>query len=61
MKIGLGWGRTLFNAPGFLGELSVSQLTVVSLLGGITHVRQVIQPNSRAVFAPDCYLLVSRF
>lgn len=63
MKIGLGWGRTLFNALGFLDELSVSQLTVVSLLGGITHVRQV-NPAEFAwqfsrLFLADCYLLAA--
>lgn len=63
MKIGLGWGRTLFNVLGFLGELSVSQLTVVSLLGGITHVRQV-NPAEFAwqfarLFLADCYLLAA--
>lgn len=63
MKIGLGWGRTLFHSLGFLSELSVSQLTVVSLLGGITHVRQV-NPAEFAwqfsrLFLADCYLLAA--
>lgn len=60
MKIGLGWGRTLFNALGFLGELSISQLTVVSLLGGITHIRQV-NPAEFACSFRACFLLIAIF
>lgn len=63
MKIGLGWGRTLFNSLGFLSEHSVPRLTVVSLLGGITHVRQA-NPAEFAwqfsrIFLADCYLLAA--
>jgi DNA-binding transcriptional regulator LsrR (DeoR family) len=63
MRIGLGWGRTLFNSLGFLSERSVPRLTVVSLLGGITHVRQA-NPAEFAwqfsrLFLADCYLLAA--
>jgi DNA-binding transcriptional regulator LsrR (DeoR family) len=63
MKIGLGWGRTLFNSLGFLNERSAPRLTVVSLLGGITHVRQA-NPAEFAwqfsrLFLADCYLLAA--
>jgi DNA-binding transcriptional regulator LsrR (DeoR family) len=63
MKIGLGWGRTLFNSLGFLSERSAPRLTVVSLLGGITHVRQA-NPAEFAwqfsrLFLADCYLLAA--
>jgi DNA-binding transcriptional regulator LsrR (DeoR family) len=63
MKIGLGWGRTLFQSLSFLNERQVPGLSVVSLLGGITHVRQV-NPAEFAwqfsrIFLADCYLLAA--
>jgi len=63
MKIGLGWGQTLFQSLGFLNERQVPRLSVVSLLGGITHVRQA-NPAEFAwqfsrIFLADCYLLAA--
>jgi DNA-binding transcriptional regulator LsrR (DeoR family) len=63
MKIGLGWGQTLFQSLGFLNERQVPRLSVVSLLGGITHARQA-NPAEFAwqfsrIFLADCYLLAA--
>jgi DNA-binding transcriptional regulator LsrR (DeoR family) len=63
MKIGLGWGQTLFQSLGFLNERQVPGLSVVSLLGGITHVRQA-NPAEFAwqfsrIFLADCFLLAA--
>ena len=63
MKIGLGWGKTLFNSLGFLAERPISQLSVVSLAGGVTHVRQA-NPSEFAwqfsrLFRADCYLIAA--
>lgn len=40
MTIGLGWGRTLYTTLGFLEARPVSNLKVVSLLGGISEARR---------------------
>ncbi|MDE2017325.1 MAG: sugar-binding transcriptional regulator [Hyphomicrobiales bacterium] len=61
MKIGVGWGGTLSRMLGFLAEKATPRLTVVSLLGGLTHVRhlnpaEVAWQFARAYMA-DCYLL----
>src|SRR5271163_1809402 len=37
MKIGLGWGRTLKSSVEYLSERSLKGLSVVSLVGGVTH------------------------
>ena len=37
MKIGLGWGRTLNRSLEYLSERSLKGLSVVSLVGGVTH------------------------
>ena len=37
MKIGLGWGRTLNRSLEYLRERSLKGLSVVSLVGGVTH------------------------
>ena len=63
MKIGLGWGRTLIHALPFVSEKQVSNLSVVSLLGGITKTRQY-NPSEFAwqfsrVFHADCYLIAA--
>jgi DNA-binding transcriptional regulator LsrR (DeoR family) len=63
MKIGLGWGKTLFSSLGFLGERPISRLSVVSLAGGVTHVRQA-NPAEFAwqfarLFRADCYLIAA--
>jgi len=63
MKIGLGWGKTLFNSLGFLSEKSVPGLSVVSLAGGVTHVHQANPAEFAWQFArlyrADCYLIAA--
>jgi DNA-binding transcriptional regulator LsrR (DeoR family) len=63
MKIGLGWGRTLINALPFVSERPVANLSVVSLLGGITKTKQY-NPSEFAwqfarLFQADCYLIAA--
>ncbi len=63
MKIGLGWGNTLNRTLGFIQERQVPNLSVVSLLGGITRARHY-NPAEFAwqfsrVFMADCYLLAA--
>ena len=64
MRIGLGWGRTLINALPFIGERQVANLSVVSLLGGITKAKQQYNPSEFAwqfsrLFHADCYLVAA--
>ncbi|THD45878.1 MAG: hypothetical protein E7774_07125 [Bradyrhizobium sp.] len=61
MKIGLGWGRTLWRSLGHLSERSVKGVTVVSLVGGVTHVGP-LNPGEFAwqfarAYSADCYLI----
>jgi DNA-binding transcriptional regulator LsrR (DeoR family) len=63
MKIGLGWGRTLINTLPFVQEKQLANLSVVSLLGGITKARQY-NPSEFAwqfsrIFQADCYLIAA--
>ena len=63
MKMGLGWGRTLNRALGFITERQIPRLSVVSLLGGITRARAA-NPAEFAwqfsrIFMADCYLLAA--
>jgi DNA-binding transcriptional regulator LsrR (DeoR family) len=63
MKIGLGWGRTLINSLPFVGEKQVANLSVVSLLGGITKTKHY-NPSEFAwqfsrLFNADCYLIAA--
>jgi DNA-binding transcriptional regulator LsrR (DeoR family) len=63
MRIGLGWGRTLINALPFVSERPVANLSVVSLLGGITKTKQY-NPSEFAwqfarLFQADCYLVAA--
>ena len=63
MRIGLGWGRTLFHSLGYLSERAVRNVTVVSLVGGVTHVARV-NPAEYAwefarVYKADCYLIAA--
>ena len=58
MRIGLGWGKTLINALPFVSERPVANLSVVSLLGGITKTKQY-NPSEFAwqfsrLFQADC-------
>jgi DNA-binding transcriptional regulator LsrR (DeoR family) len=61
MKIGLGWGRTLFHSLDHLSERAVKNVTVVSLVGGITHVARTNPAEYAWEFAraykADCYLI----
>jgi len=61
MRIGVGWGRTLVSALGFMTERTVDNLSVVSLLGGIMKARQ-FNPAEFAwrfasLFQANCYLM----
>ena len=63
MKLGLGWGGTLNRVLGYIEERPMPDLSVVSLLGGITHVRAA-NPTEFAwqfsrLFGADCYLLAA--
>jgi len=63
MKIGFGWGRTLMRALGFIDEKQVSNLQVISLLGGITKAKQY-NPSEFAwqlsrLFGADCHLIAA--
>jgi DNA-binding transcriptional regulator LsrR (DeoR family) len=63
MKIGFGWGRTLMRALGFIDEKAVTNLSVISLLGGITKAKQY-NPSEFAwqlarMFQADCHLIAA--
>ncbi len=63
MKLGVGWGRTLLRTLSFVDQRSVPNLAVVSLLGGISAVRQS-NPAEFAwqfsrLFGADCYLIAA--
>jgi DNA-binding transcriptional regulator LsrR (DeoR family) len=63
MKIGLGWGRTLISSLPFIAEAQLANLSVVSLLGGITKARQY-NPSEFAwqfsrLYQADCYLIAA--
>ena len=63
MKLGLGWGETLNRVLGYIEERPVPDLSVVSLLGGITRVRAA-NPTEFAwqfarLFGADCFLLAA--
>ncbi len=63
MKIGLGWGRTLKSSLEYLSERSLKGLSVVSLVGGVTHFvhdNPAEFPSGFArAFNADCYLIPS--
>lgn len=63
MQLGVGWGRTLLRSLGFVDERPVANVSVVSLLGGISAVRQS-NPAEFAwqfsqLFGADCYLIAA--
>ena len=63
MKLGVGWGRTLLRSLSFVDERPVADMSVVSLLGGISAVRQS-NPAEFAwqfsrLFGADCYLIAA--
>jgi DNA-binding transcriptional regulator LsrR (DeoR family) len=61
MKIGLGWGRTLNRSLEYLRGRSLHGLTVVSLVGGVTHFANDNPAEFPSAFArafnADCYLI----
>jgi DNA-binding transcriptional regulator LsrR (DeoR family) len=63
MKIGLGWGRTLNRSLEYLRERSLRGLSVVSLVGGVTHFVHDNPAEFPSAFArafnADCYLIPS--
>ena len=63
MSIGAGWGATLNHSLRALGSRSLRRLSVVSLLGGMTHSRAV-NPSAVArhiadAFGAECYQLTA--
>jgi DNA-binding transcriptional regulator LsrR (DeoR family) len=63
MSIGVGWGATLHMSLKALGGQPCQRLSVVSLLGGMTHSRAV-NPSAVArriadAFGADCYQLTA--
>lgn len=41
MRVGVGWGRTLFSSLPFIGAHSLNDFKVISLLGGVGVARQI--------------------
>ena len=63
MSLGVGWGATLHMSLKALGGQPCQRLSVVSLLGGMTHSR-AINPSAVArriadAFGADCYQLTA--
>lgn len=63
MSLGVGWGATLHMSLKALGSQAAQRLSVVSLLGGMTHSRAV-NPSAVArrmadAFGADCYQLTA--
>jgi DNA-binding transcriptional regulator LsrR (DeoR family) len=63
MSIGVGWGTTLNMSLKAIGTKPCERLSVVSLLGGMTHSR-AINPSAVArrmadAFGADCYQLTA--
>ncbi|MEO8544048.1 MAG: sugar-binding transcriptional regulator [Burkholderiaceae bacterium] len=63
MRLGVGWGRTLHESLRFMVDAPVADLSVVSLLGGITKVRR-FNPSEFAwrfssLFQAECYLMTA--
>jgi len=61
MKIGVGWGRTLLESLRYIHEAPMVDMSVVSLLGGITRVKR-FNPSEFAwrfssLFQAECYLM----
>ena len=63
MSVGIGWGSTLHASLKAIRDRSVDRLSVVSLLGGMTHSRAV-NPSAVArrvadAFGAECYQLTA--
>lgn len=63
LKIGVGWGRTLWESLSYMNDAMVPDVSVVSLLGGITKVKH-FNPSEYAwrfsnLYQADCYLMTA--
>ena len=63
MRIGVGWGRTLWESLAYMDEVATTDMVVVSLLGGITKAKH-FNPSEFAwrfsnMFQADCYLMTA--
>ena len=63
LRIGVGWGRTLLESLSYVDEAAMPGMSVVSLLGGITKVRQ-FNPSEFAwrvsnLFQAECFLMTA--
>lgn len=63
LRIGVGWGRTLLESLGYINKVAVPDMSVVSLLGGITKVKQ-FNPSEFAwrfsnLFQAECFLMTA--
>lgn len=63
MSIGVGWGETLHMSLKAIGDQPFKRVSVISLLGGITHSRTVtpatVARRLADAFAADCYQLTA--
>ena len=63
MSIGVGWGETLHMSLKAIGDQPFRQLSVVSLLGGVTHSRTVtpatVARRLADAFTADCFQLTA--
>jgi DNA-binding transcriptional regulator LsrR (DeoR family) len=63
MSLGLGWGNTLHAALPTLSRTDVSDVTIVSLLGGITQAKRrnptEFAWQAASAVGADCYLLAA--
>lgn len=62
-RIGVGWGRTLWESLGYMNDAMVPDVSVVSLLGGITKVKH-FNPSEFAwrfsnLFQAECYMMTA--
>jgi DNA-binding transcriptional regulator LsrR (DeoR family) len=63
MKLGLGWGRTLIQSLPFIEERPIANMSVVSMMGGITKAKQY-NPSEFAwqfarLFQAECFLIAA--
>jgi DNA-binding transcriptional regulator LsrR (DeoR family) len=63
MSIGVGWGATLHASLRAIGERPLRQLSVISLLGSITHSRTIVPATVARrladAFGAECYQLTA--
>lgn len=63
MKIGVGWGRTLLESLAYIKEAPMPDMSVLSLMGGITKAKR-FNPTEFAwrfaqLFHAECYLMTA--